>query len=521
MRPLHISENSLSLKQFSEFIFHRDRFSEITFSQTCAKRITASYTQLCNLLERRVPVYGVNTGFGDSLFRTIPLDKAAELQRNLIAYLSCGTGPKLPRHATRAALLSRLYSLSRGYSGVSFELIQTMAQFLERDWLPVVPAQGSLGASGDLVPLAYIGAMLQGQGEIETPQGVQKASDLFREYGVQPYSFKPKEALAIVNGTSMMSGLALLNYRQSQELLRLSGIAAAWLCLALQGRVEAFGTLINESAKSHPGQSEIARQIREILDEETHSAIPFHEISVEKSTTSHLIQDRYSLRCTPQVLGPIAETLQLIEGWLEREINSVSDNPLIDGEGNLATGGNFYGGYLGHGMDYLKICLGHMADLMDRQLAYVIDDKSNRGLPANLANWPGLPESERFLHHGLKGLHQSMSAITSEVLAKTLSNGIFSRSSESHNQDKVSLGMSAAVQCSEVIQSVYTLMAIHLTCLAQALDLRGIQLKGTTSQLYQQIRRFTPFVERDMALDQNLESLRTYLLERSYAKHLN
>ncbi|NJM10199.1 MAG: aromatic amino acid lyase [Bdellovibrionaceae bacterium] len=164
---------------------------------------------------------------------------------------------------------------------------------------------------------------------------------------------------------------------------------------------------------------------------------------IEDSRTQEWVQDRYSLRCVPQITGPIFDTIQMLEKWLSDEINSASDNPLIGADENLANGGNFYGGYMSQGMDYLKISLAHMADLVDRQVAYIIDEKSNRGLPANLANWSGLAGEERHLHHGLKGLHQSVSAVTSEILARATPGGIFSRSSESHNQDKVSLGMSA------------------------------------------------------------------------------
>jgi histidine ammonia-lyase/phenylalanine ammonia-lyase len=204
----------------------------------------------------------------------------------------------------------------------------------------------------------------------------------------------------------------------------------------------------------------------------------------------------------------VQETLDLAWKWLETEINGVSDNPLIDDDGTLGMGGNFYGGYLGHGMDYLKISLAQVADLQDRQLTMLIDDKSNRGLPPNLADWESIPEADRFLHHGLKGLHQAVNAITSEILARATPNTIFSRSSESHNQDKVSLGMSAAVQCSGMIESMYTIQSMYLICLAQALDLRGVHLQGQASrQIYELVRSVTPRVSRDTALGDAVRAL--------------
>jgi histidine ammonia-lyase/phenylalanine ammonia-lyase len=236
-----------------------------------------------------------------------------------------------------------------------------------------------------------------------------------------------------------------------------------------------------------------------------------------------MIQDKYSLRCAPQILGPIQETIDQNKFWLECEMNGTSDNPVFgadeNGEAELAMGGNFYGGYLSHGMDYLKISLAHMADLLDRQLMTLFDEKSSRGLPANLADWPSMTSDERFLHHGLKGLHQSVSALTSETMARATPNGIFSRSSECHNQDKVSLGMSAAVSCQDMLDPLFTIQAMHLTCLAQALDLRKVTLQGATSQkMYNLVRSFIPYVKRDVSLGKPIQNLAQALKERAESK---
>lgn len=505
---LEINEGPLTLSRAAEFVYQRNRFDGIRITDHCRTRVERSHGHLCGLLERQVPVYGVNTGFGDSLFRFIPTAQAETLQKNLISYLLCGTGERLSATVARATCLFRLQSLCRGHSGVSWQLIETLKTFIEKDWLPIIPCQGSLGASGDLVPLAYLGEILQGEGQIQTPEGIFPAGELLKKNKLSPYRLKAKEGLALVNGTSTMAGLAFVNLTEINELLELCTVATAWYCLGLQGRKEAFGPLVNGRAKTHAGQSRVAREILHLLNAEEYLAMPIDQIGVEKLQTVSLVQDRYSLRCTPQILGPVRDTLLMVEKWLEEEINSVSDNPLIDDDGTLAMGGNFYGGYLSHGMDYLKICLGHMADLIDRQLMTLIDEKSNRGLPPNLANWNGMKADERHLHHGLKGLHQAVSAITSEIMAKSLPNGIFSRSSESHNQDKVSLGMSAAVSCSQMFDPLYTITAMHLICLAQALDLRGIKLKGERSRkLFDTIRQHVPFVDKDMALGPNIESL--------------
>jgi histidine ammonia-lyase len=507
-RALTIDSGRLSLQEVSGFVFEREQISSLEIADACVERVASSHRRLYELIEKRLPIYGVTTGFGDSCFRFIDPSQGEVLQANLVSYLLCGTGATLPVEASRAMFLIRLKSLSRGYSGVSPELIERMRLYLQNDWIPVVPREGSLGASGDLIPLAYLAQALQGEGELHIGAKVCATRDVLAAAGIEPYRLKAKEGLALVNGTSSMAGLFLVNLRAAQRLLQLSETSTAWLALALGGRTEPFGPLVNERAGQHRGQADVARAILGLLSDESYASPPLSQMEIRDSQTVSPVQDRYSLRCAPQILGPVLETLQQSEAWLEDEVNGTSDNPLLDDDGSLGMGGNFYGGYLSQGMDYIKISLAHMADMMDRQLATLIDEKSNRGLPANLANWPGLPEGEHFLHHGLKGLHQSVSALTSEILVKAMPNGIFSRSSESHNQDKVSLGMSAAVQCGQMLDQLFTTQAMYLICLAQALDLRGIRLQGRRSvELYTQVRAACAFVAGDQPLDKAILNL--------------
>ena len=497
------TNNPLSITDVKNFVFRRAGFTSETATVAIAPetktRVAQSEKNFHALLEKKIPIYGVTTGFGDSSFRFIDAAQSAALQNNLVAYLNCGTGAILSEAATRATLLIRLNSLSRGYSGVSNELLERMRLYLEKNWIPVTPSEGSLGASGDLIPLAYLAAVIQGKGQLHSKNGFVETAQVLKENGIAPYTLKPKEGLALVNGTSTMAGLALINLNHAEVLTRLSILSTAWLCLAIRGRPDSFGVLVNEKAKAHRGQTEAAKLVRAELKKENYAVEPI---------TEGPVQDRYSLRCAPQIIGPVLETLEQASDWLETEINSVSDNPLIDDDGTLQTGGNFYGGYLGHSMDYLKVSMAHLADMLDRQLMLLVDDKQNRGLPPNLADWQNLPENERFLHHGLKGLHQSVSAITSEIMAKSIPNGIFSRSSESHNQDKVSLGMSAAVQCETLIEQLFHVQALYLICLAQAIDLRKIQFQSEASKkIYALVRKHVPFVGRDQALTREIFNL--------------
>jgi len=503
-----VDGRSLSPTALIQCAFRRSLF-EIEIPDQVFTQVEKAHASLQKLMENKTPIYGVTTGFGDSGNRTISFHQSEQLQKNLVSYLLCGSGPVLPAEVARAILTVRLNSMCRGLSGVSKGLIERMRMHLQNDWLPVIPREGSLGASGDLIPLAYLAQNIQGEGQVYCDGQIRRMADVLNEKNIEPYTLKAKEGLALVNGTSAMAGLFAVNLNHAKFLMEMVALNTSWLCLALQGRTEAFGELINERAKASPGQMQMAARIREFLQAEGYQPKPLGKIRVEDSRTQEWVQDRYSLRCVPQIAGPILETLTLLERWLGDEINSASDNPVIGDGDALANGGNFYGGYMSHGMDYLKISFAHMADLVDRQVAYIIDEKSNRGLPANLANWFDLPEDERHLHHGLKGVHQSVSAITSEIMAKATPGGIFSRSSESHNQDKVSLGMSAAVQASDMLEPLFTIMTLQSVVLAQALDLRGVKLRGATSQkTYDLIRRHVPFVKMDRALGLEIDALR-------------
>jgi phenylalanine ammonia-lyase len=512
---LKINEEFLKIENVRQFVFDETN-TEIEIADKTKARISSAYKKLNELLEKQIPIYGVTTGFGDSCSRVISPEQSEELQRNLISYLSCGTGPFISKAAAKATFVIRLQSLCRGYSGVSLELIERMKLFLERDWIPAIPCEGSLGASGDLIPLAYVARILQGQGDLITSKGVTSAEKVLKEARVEGYTLKAKEGIALVNGTSVMAGLSLVNLNHGRFLLNLAALCSSWACMALNGKVEAFSVLVNEKAKKHSGQARVAKRIRTYLVSENYQSKRGQEVTVANGHTVEVVQDRYSLRCVPQILGPIIETIEQGWNWLELEINSASDNPLISEEGTLEMGGNFYGGYLTHSMDYLKICLANLADLYDRQLAFIIDDKSNRGLTPNLAGWNSIPENERFLHHGLKGLHQSVSALTSDIMSQSIPNSIFSRSSECHNQDKVSLGMTAAVRCSQMIETLYTIQAMYLICLTQALDLRGIEIKDEGARLiYDKVRRLVPMIQKDMALGEKIVEVSLMLKDLS------
>jgi phenylalanine ammonia-lyase len=509
----------LTNQELSNFVFQRENFQQIHVDEKLQAKIKSSYDTLQVMIAKGTPIYGVTTGFGDSSMRYVKQDHTEQLQKNLIDYLSCGQGKTIPPEASRAMFLIRLNSLLQGISAVSPELIQRMCLLLQHDILPVVPCEGSLGASGDLVPLAYLGQTVQGFGEVYHQGRVQKAEDVLKKLNLPMYTLKAKEGLAIVNGTSTMAGMVLYNLKLVDTLVELCEVATAWQCLLLGGRREAFGAFINEVAKTNPGQKQSAHNIRQVLESENYTPARGQDVSVNKNKTAEFIQDPYSLRCVPQILGPIRENLRHAWSILEHEINSVTDNPVIDTDGQLEMGGNFYGGYLCQAMDFVKINLAHIADLVDRQVLMIVSEKFNRGLPANLIDTKSIPADEQHMHHGLKGVHQTVGALTSEIIQKSIPSGIFSRSSESHNQDKVSLGMSASMSCLEMIEGVYKIVAMQLVCLTQALDLREVKLQGKKSiEIYERVRGHVAFMDRDRSLGLEIHQLTQALKDSALRK---
>ncbi|MEM7645903.1 MAG: aromatic amino acid ammonia-lyase [Pseudomonadota bacterium] len=505
----------LELSQLSHWIYSSDFKTQVLFSQE--DRLQKSHEQLNQALENQSTIYGVTTGFGDSSRRIVSKENSAALQNNLIQYLCCGVGPTLPEPVCRGVVAMRLQSLARGYSSVSMDLLNRMKWMIEEDVIPQIPSQGSLGASGDLVPLAYLARAIQGQGTVWHKGQTQEMAAVLEKYDLPPHQLKPKEGLALVNGTTVMAAYGYHNLKIMKFFIELAAETTALCCLALQGRRDAFGPLINSTAKQFSGQKLAAEKIDEILGQEDYTSPSVPKASSHEERR-YPVQDKYSLRCAPQILGPLFETLKTCEQWVQLEASGVSDNPLIDEANEFHMGGNFYGGYVSHGMDYMKLSLGHLADMIDRQFMCLIDENVNRGLTPNLSNWDQIPNEERFIHHGLKGLNQAMSAITSELMPMAMPGGLHSRSSEAHNQDKVSLGLSACVQAEAMFDRLFSIFSIHLVGLCQAIDLRQIQLKSPVlTKLYKATRNCSQPVCRDRALDQDLNRLKLELKKMSGA----
>lgn len=469
------------------------------------ERIARGARFLDTLLDREGVIYGVTTGYGDSCVVAVPLHQVEALPRHLYTFHGCGLGKLLDPAATRAVLAARLRSLSHGVSGVRLELLERLQAFLEHDILPLIPEEGSVGASGDLTPLSYVAATLSGEREVLYRGERRLACEVQRELGWEPLTLRPKEALALMNGTAVMTGLACLAYARADYLLKLATRITALNVIALEGNPEHFDERLF-AVKPHPGQAQVAAWIRQ-------------DLAIDAPTAPlHRLQDRYSIRCAPHVLGVLADSLGLLRQFIETELNSANDNPIIDGDAErVLHGGHFYGGHIAFAMDSLKNLVGNVADLLDRQLALLVDARYNHGLPSNLS---GAPAETAMINHGFKAVQIGASAWTAEALKNCLPASVFSRSTECHNQDKVSMGTIAARDALRSLELTEQVAAATLLAARQGVWLRSRApgarpLPAPLAQMQAQLAEdFAPLVE-----DRGLEGELRLCLARIRSRH--
>ncbi len=450
---------------------------------------------LDQLLEEEGVIYGVTTGYGDSCLVEVPLHQVNELPLHLSRFHGCGLGENLDVITARAVVVTRLCSLARGYSGVSIALLERLVWLLNENVIPVIPSEGSVGASWDLTPLSYIAGTLVGERDVYIDGQIVPVAQVYAEKNMLPLTLRPKEGLALMNGTAVMTAIACLNYKKAEQIALASTLITALNVLALEGNPSHFDEVLF-AQKPHPGQQHIAKQLRDWLNSEVQTA---HQ--------SPRLQDRYSLRCAPHIIGVFEDSKVWLRQFIENELNSSNDNPLIDPVGmRVLHGGHFYGGHIAQAMDSLKIMIANIADLMDRQIAQLVDHKMNHGLPRNLT---GATAERLPLNHGFKAVQIGVSAWTAEALKNTLAASIFSRSTECHNQDKVSMGTIAARDASRVITLTQQVIAALCCASVQAIHLKGLttQLSPTLQTFMQWTLQSFAFVEEDRPLQTELQQI--------------
>jgi histidine ammonia-lyase len=452
-------------------------------------RIRSSREHLEKAVASGAPVYGVTTGVGASVGNVIPAEHRDAMPHNLFRFHGCGTGRILDEESAAAIVAVRLVTLARGHSGVREAVLERLCEILEHRLLPRFPEEGSVGASGDLTPLSYLAALLAGEREATLRGRVLPASDALAELGLRPLTLEMKESLSLMNGTSGMTGLAVVAFERASRLARLAAAITAAHVEVSHGNRQHFDERFFE-LKPHPGQILAARWIRDAF-----GGAP--------APRPARLQDRYSIRCAPHVIGVLVDALRQAEDVLEIEINGVDDNPIVDDEtGEIFHGGHFYGGHVCFVMDGIKNAVANVADLLDRQLVLLCSPDQSDGLPANLVAPSPASDGSTVTHHGFKAMQISASALAAEALKLAVPASLFSRSTESHNQDKVSMGMIAARDCLRILELAETVAAIGLLAVAQAMDLRAEERpSGPNRALRRAVREVIPMLDADRRQD--------------------
>ncbi|HEX9005331.1 MAG TPA: histidine ammonia-lyase [Blastocatellia bacterium] len=466
----------------------------VSLSPAARERIEKSRRFVEEIIARGDVAYGINTGFGALSEVSIPNDQLRELQINLVRSHSCGVGDPLPERVVRAMMLHRANVLAKGFSGCRPLIVETLIAMLNNGVHPVIPSKGSVGASGDLAPLAHLALVAIGEGEAFYRGQRIPGGEAMEQAGIEPLQLEAKEGLALLNGTQAMTatgGLALLD---ALKLAEAADVIGAMTLEALRGTPAAFDRKIH-AVRPHTGQRESARRLRELIE---HSEI--RESHRDKAFDPR-VQDAYALRCMPQVHGAVRDALEHAKQIVEVEINSATDNPLVFAEEReIISGGNFHGEPVSLSFDYAAIAIADLATISERRVERLVNP-SLSGLPAFLSPHPGT-------NSGLMIAQVTAAALIAEnnVLAHPAS--VFTLPTSANKEDHVSMGMTAALKLAQIVRNVETVLAIELLCAAQGLEfLKPLKPGPKLTEVYHRVRERVPAIERDVQLSGYIESL--------------
>ena len=492
----------MNLPTYSSVVFGNDK---VEVSAEDMQTVAGSYEFLERFAAKKL-IYGINTGFGPMAQYRIDEASMRQLQINLIRSHCTGVGQILSAEETKAVMLTRLNTFLQGYSGVHTDTIELLQVLINNNITPIIYEHGSVGASGDLVQLAHLALCLVGEGEVMVDGCRRKTEDVFGQMGIKPLRIHLREGLALTNGTSVMTAIGLINVLRAKRLIELSVTLSSMINEVVGAFDDHFSEELN-MAKRHKGQREIARTMRYILA--TSRCIRkrenyFYNQEIKDNFIEHKVQEYYSLRCVPQILGAIADEADNAERVLLDELNSASDNPIIDVKtGNVYHGGNFHGDYVAFEMDKLKTGITKLTMLAERQLNYLCHNKLNGILP------PFVNLGVLGLNYGVQAAQFTATSTTAECQTLSMPMYVHSIPNNNDNQDIVSMGTNAALITKRVIENSFQVLAIEAVAMVQAVDYLQIAdlLSVKTRQLYDRVRRIVPLFVEDNPLYGAIEEL--------------
>ncbi|MCY8938488.1 histidine ammonia-lyase [Peribacillus frigoritolerans] len=468
----------------------------VSASAESVKKVEKSREAVENIVKQKKVVYGITTGFGKFSDVLIDAEDAEQLQWNLIHSHACGVGEPFPEVVSRAMVLLRANALLKGFSGVRPIVIERLIDLLNAHIHPVIPQQGSLGASGDLAPLSHLALVLMGEGEVFYKGERMEAIAALSKEGILPVTLKAKEGLALINGTQAMTGMGLVNYIEAEQLAHQTEAIASLTLEGLRGIEDAFDPDVH-LARGYRQQTEVAERISRMISGS--------QLITKQGELR--VQDAYSLRCIPQVHGASWQTLDYVKEKLEIEMNAATDNPLIfdDGE-KVISGGNFHGQPIAFAMDFMKIAVAELANISERRIERLVNPQLN-DLPPFLSPSPGLQSGAMIMQYCAASLVSE-----NKTLAHPAS--VDSIPSSANQEDHVSMGTIGSRHAHQIIQNVRRVLAIELICALQAVEYRGIEkMAPFTKEFYSEARKLIPSITQDRIFSKDIEATASWLLQ--------
>ncbi|WP_096154876.1 MULTISPECIES: histidine ammonia-lyase [Bacillus] len=488
-----LNGSNLTLEMLGKIIFQEEK---VMACKEALQRVAASRNAVEQIVEQGKIVYGINTGFGK--FSDVKIDKSETevLQKHLIYSHACGVGEPFSPHISKAMLVLRANALLKGFSGIRPVVVERLLQYVNEGIIPVVPQQGSLGASGDLAPLSHLVLPLLGDGEVFYKGKRRASAVVLQECGITPIELKAKEGLALINGTQAMTATGAIAYLEAERLAYQADYVAALTMEGLQGITDAFDESIH-TARGYNEQVDVASRLRGLLDG-------------SKLVTKQgqlRVQDAYSLRCIPQVHGASWQVLVYVKEKLQIEMNAATDNPLVfDDGGKIISGGNFHGQPIAFAMDFLKIGMAELANISERRVERLVNPQLN-DLPPFLSAKPGLQSGAMIMQYCAASLVSE-----NKTLAHPAS--VDSIPSSANQEDHVSMGTIGARHAYQIIENVRRVLAIEWICGMQALEYRGVKLASPKMQeWYQKGRSIVPSITEDRVFSTDIEALAKWMKE--------